>query len=864
MVTVKKGTDWRERLWFFDTEVLPNDWLLNALSKDGERVSFHNDPVGVHRWIEDTQPFLCGYNSKHYDMYILKAILAGATPQDIKVVNDHIIGGGWGWEIDMGYISTPFSCDLMLDLPTRPSLKMIEGNLKMSIDESSVDFNTENPTEEEWQSIVDYCWHDVEALPHLFEARLGYVEAKETLATMANLDIEKSLNMTNAKLTAQFLGANLVERDDKREYQYPQKILDKTEYIPLDVIQFFNRLPNSDIPLDILFGREGIPDEDGKIVKSRNPYRNLETTIGGIPTVVAWGGLHGARERYEEKKSEHRSIFNFDVQSFYPSLMIKENYLSRNVHNARIFEDTFHTRLQAKESGDKATSDALKLVLNTTFGASNNKYNELYDPLMARSICISGQLYLILLTEMLYRSIPNIEFIQLNTDGIMFSVDNESVESVREIVKEWETYTEFNMEEDEIEHIIQRDVNNYVMRDIKGKITVKGGVVKDYKGGDFISNSLSVVAKAIVYNLLDGKPIEDTIYEETDIHTFQMIVKSGGTFEKVVHEIGGIDFEVNRVNRIYAGVDKNYGMVYKVKDGNKHKVPNCPPNAIVDNSNQITIDSLDREWYIELALQRVQEFLKTKSQIRKEKKMAEEKKSTTVAFKEKLFNLATDMQQLARGFVKDGYNQGQQYEYVRSSQYKDILQKALVKNRLLFKLDDLTSNVSSEAVKSDKMTLTSYYGVATISDLDSDEIVQYQIWSQGADTLDKGLSKAKTFAIKDFVKANFLIDDNQDDPEGDVEPVKDKKAPAKKYVSPEKKKEIQKEIMKEIAEDTEMADEKTVERIEKGILAIREASSSKTYGSKALKEIKEPITVARATVILSMLEVKGASFGVQI
>ena len=88
----------------------------------------------------------------------------------------------------------------------------------MNIEESAVGFDTEHPTTEQWNELEDYCWHDVEALRPLYEARSSYLEGKETLADMAGLDVRKALNMTNAKLTAKFLGARLVERDDERIY----------------------------------------------------------------------------------------------------------------------------------------------------------------------------------------------------------------------------------------------------------------------------------------------------------------------------------------------------------------------------------------------------------------------------------------------------------------------------------------------------------------------------------------------------------------------------------------------------------------------------------------------------------------------
>ena len=116
---------WRDEIYFFDTEVLPHDWLFCAMKRDGDKIMFHNDSVGLAQWLHDKDPFLCGFNCKHYDNYIIKAILAGAKPEEVKSVNDAIIiKGTQGWSIDMGYVKTPSTFDLMLDFPTRPSLKL--------------------------------------------------------------------------------------------------------------------------------------------------------------------------------------------------------------------------------------------------------------------------------------------------------------------------------------------------------------------------------------------------------------------------------------------------------------------------------------------------------------------------------------------------------------------------------------------------------------------------------------------------------------------------------------------------------------------------------------------------------------------
>jgi len=349
--------DWRDDVWFWDMEVFKHDWMLCALSaKTGEKVYFSTRGMfgkdQLVDWLNAEHPLLVGYNCKHYDSYILKAILAGGSPEDVYAVSKAIIvDGRQGWEIQMGFIVMPDIVDLMLDLPTMPSLKMIEGNLRMSIEESSVSFDTERPSDSQWEDVEDYCWHDVEALVPLYKAREDYLNAKETLAEMKGLDVKKALNMTNAKLTAKFLDAIPVERTDEREYVYPSNV--DRSLIPEAVFEFFDRLPRSDIPLDVLFGKEGVEDEDGKVVKSRNPYRSLSITIADCPHVLGWGGLHGARPNYAEKSDDKRTILNVDVSSFYPSMMIVNKYLSRNVQNPKDFEDVVRLRLDAKQSGDK-------------------------------------------------------------------------------------------------------------------------------------------------------------------------------------------------------------------------------------------------------------------------------------------------------------------------------------------------------------------------------------------------------------------------------------------------------------------------------------------------------------------------------
>ena len=132
-----------------------------------------------------------------------------------------------------------------------------------------------------------------------------------------------------------------------------------------------------------------------------------------------------------------------------------------------------------------------------------------------------------------------------------------------------------------------------------------------HNGRSLINGDMVVVSKAIVNFLTKGIPVEEnTINQCNEVLDFQMIAKTGRTYEKTVHSVNGEDIEVQRVNRVYASKDTSMGTVYKIKsDGRRDKVANLPLNAIIDNNNEITIDKIDKEWYIILASKRIRDFV---------------------------------------------------------------------------------------------------------------------------------------------------------------------------------------------------------------------------------------------------------------
>lgn len=605
------------RIVTYDCEVFRFDWLVTFKDKEsGQFTCIWNDNEALKACLDDDTIYI-GFNSKHYDTYIIKAIAGGLSNAEIKQVNDFIIGGGQGWQCPLLDFYFKFNnVDIRDDTQMGLSLKAIEGHLGISVKESSVPFDIDRPlTPEEKAETEFYCKHDVDTAERLVDIRKDYLKNKINLGRLAGLDEVKAMGMTNAKLTAAMLKAQKQPHDDERKYVYPDNL--RKEFIPPEVFEFFDKMYDLSIPDKELFS--------GK----------LNLMIGECPVTLGYGGIHGAIPNFFWEETEDRGIKNEDVGSYYPHLCTINGYTSRNIPSPQIYEDILDRRMKAKAAGDKTTANALKLVCNTTYGCLLNQYNDLFDPLMGRSVCISGQLYLLELAEHCYQDIESLRIVQLNTDGIMVECDKKDYDKLAEICAEWQSRTGFDLEEDTVVKIAQKDVNNYIEVQPDGKSKAKGGyLVKGIApaGAFNINNSCVIVATALKEFLINGTPVEDTINACDDIFQFQIIAKAGAKYKEAYHLVDGEQIPVQKVNRVYATSDERYGKLFKVKAETDAtaKIEMLPDHCIIDNDNHLTIDDIDRTFYIEMAKKRINDFMG----IKPEKKKGGRRKMATTTKKE--------------------------------------------------------------------------------------------------------------------------------------------------------------------------------------------------------------------------------------
>ncbi len=628
----------------FDFEVFEYDWILVAkYFNEDHIIKLHNDEQSLKELLADENLIWIGFNSKGYDQFIAKAINAGFDNAAVKHVNDLIISGVSGYNIQIPYCKMNIS-DLMDDMQIGTSLKSIEGHLGLNIQESEVDFNIKRPlTYDELNQSIQYCTADVLTTERLANIRLPYLQTKIRLGAVCGLSEAESLSMTNAKLTSKYLGAikNPMLIADEREYKFPDNL--KTEYIPDDVIKFYQNYSDERIKLsDIL-------------------QQSYEFTLKDCEIKVTWGGIHGVVRNTVFVADDNKVLRNADVKSYYPMMILLYGYQSRAMQNPERYKQAIDMKFNAK---DKQTANDYKLIINTANGATLNPNNDLYDPLQARSVSITGQLFLLELCCHCIQAAKTFTPIQLNTDGLAYEVDKSELQIVDDILTEWQNRTGFTLEIDDISKFIQRDVNNYLMIKTDGSVKSKGGEFKkgvNTIGAFSINNNNIIISEAIKNYFINGISVEDTVNSNTDIFNFQMISKASSKYSSCYTYQNDKQIQLQKVNRVYASTNQHYGTLYKVSkaDNRVAKIANLPEHCIIDNDNQLSVNDIDKQWYINKAKSKIANFIKERSLF----KMAESKTKvqTPLNIYQKLIKIRLGL--LENGVEKSGKNRGVGYKY---------------------------------------------------------------------------------------------------------------------------------------------------------------------------------------------------------
>lgn len=509
------------------------------------------------------------------------------------------------------------------------SLKMLEFNMRSeNIEDLPFPVGT-HLTSEEIDVLIKYNRHDMVQTFQFYNESKTHIEFREVLSKQLGKDV---MNFNDTKLGKDLFITELEKNNKGCCYKYGKKQQTKRKSIKLKDCIFgytkferpefqavlnwlnkqtitetkgvFNDLLESDLGDVAKYAvmrvkrqkLKGKPNED-ELTKYKKELplhwieeKELKSPKGAISYYLCWniadnlnvvldgfrydfgtGGIHGSVESSIICSDDEYLVRDEDVASYYPNLAIKNRIYPKHLGEefCNIYEGLYNQRKVYKKQGRDAEQQMLKLALNGTYGASNDQYSPLYDPMFTMSITINGQLSLCMLAEQLLK-IDNLTMIQINTDGLTFKIPHESNARATDICTWWQTVTKLELETAEYAKMIIRDVNNYIAVKHNGSMKNKGAYAWKTKHHDpehpdlgwHQNHSAPVISMAAERFLVAGDDIETTIMNHKDHFDFMLRTKVPRSSRLVMVDDFECDNVLQNICRYY--ISDNGGYLVKI------------------------------------------------------------------------------------------------------------------------------------------------------------------------------------------------------------------------------------------------------------------------------------------------------------
>ena len=308
-------------------------------------------------------------------------------------------------------------------------------------------------------------------------------------------------------------------------------------------------------------------------IKGEKGEFQFSVIFHGISFDFGTGGAHGCIKPGVYESNDEWIILDLDVSSLYPSvaksLKLYPEHLGIQFMNqySGFIEDRILEKHKSKLERDNVLIEGYKLILNGTYGKSKEEKSFLYDPLYTYRTTIAGQLFISMWAERMVEAVPELKFIQINTDGITIMIPKDKLELIRQVDEQLTKETTLVIEEAFYSKMFIRDVNNYgaIYTDstkdnehikLKGDFEVDKEFHKD--------PSMRIVPLALKNYFVYNIPIEDTIKQNRDIFNFCLRLKTNSKstpYYKYLEDGKIVNKPLDRTTRYY--VSNSGGNIYK-------------------------------------------------------------------------------------------------------------------------------------------------------------------------------------------------------------------------------------------------------------------------------------------------------------
>ena len=468
-------------IWVLDIECYVNYFLVlvrNVYS--GEIIVVYelfNDVV------TDSNPLPPGthitFNGNNYDMVMLAIAIKGATNATLKLASDTIILRNlkpWDMEREFGFERLALDhIDLIEVAPGTAGLKIYGGRLHsrrlqdLPIEPSAVISQADVPV------LRLYCGNDLVTTIDLYKRLKPQIDLREEMGKEFGIDLRSK---SDAQIAEAVIRSEVERRLAQRVYRQDVDLTYEFTYHAPAWASF--QTPGMQQMLAIIgqqtFKLRRFATKDNAVGSVEMPpaLDSLRIRIGRGVYKMGIGGLHS-----NEKCTVHHAraglrIVDRDVTSYYPSLIINAGICPPSYGNAfqAVYRSLLERRVAAKREGNKVINEALKIVLNGTFGKLGSMYSMMYAPDQMIAVTLTGQIALLMLIESF--DVSGFEVVSANTDGVVTLVPDDRRDLFEALVAAWEMTTGFNTEETEYAHLYSKDVNNYIALKPDGEQKLKG------------------------------------------------------------------------------------------------------------------------------------------------------------------------------------------------------------------------------------------------------------------------------------------------------------------------------------------------------------------------------------------------------
>ena len=411
----------------------------------------------------------------------------------------------------------------------RSSLKWIEYTMDWKNIMDMPIHHTSEITEQQILSIVKYCINDVKATKAIMHLSKSQIELRRALTEEYNIDL---FSASEPRISKELFLHFLSEETGIKKYDLRQMRTNRSMITVKDIILPYIEFKTATFQHLLKKFQDVViyPGQTKGGFKYSVQYKGVKTDYG-------LGGIHGARIGRVYNSNDDMVIMTSDVTSYYPNLAIRNGWAPAHLPQkefCNLYEWFFEERKKIPKKDPK--NYVYKIILNSTYGLSNDENSFLYDPEFTMRITINGQLSLSMLYEMICEEIPNAMPLMQNTDGLETIIPREYVDKYMEICARWEELTNLELEHDTYSKIVLGDVNNYIAITEDGKSKCKGRF--EYKDLALHKNkSFLIIPKALHAYFVEGIDPEKYLSENQNIFDYCGGVKIKGDWKYVEKHI---------------------------------------------------------------------------------------------------------------------------------------------------------------------------------------------------------------------------------------------------------------------------------------------------------------------------------------